>query len=167
MTIAIIESTDDVATVLRAAGTTWEYALTLPTGRTYLGNRPDDMVAAMIPGYAAIPADDRGDDKALEQRALSLETWAAVIQAVECSGARLEEMTEDEVNALMSGISTKPTITSWEQDVPLFMLATWFAPYTDTPVPSGRVVLLDPVSDVTYLQSIAALGGTELMTQQA
>ena len=53
----------------------------------------------------------------------------------------------------------------WTEDVPLVAVATDYAPFTARPVPTGRVVMLDPSSEMGFCLSLAALGLFEFYTK--
>ncbi len=59
------------------------------------------------------------------------------------------------------------TSFEWTEDVPLVAIATDYAPFTSRPAPTGRVVMLDPSSEMGYCLSLAALGLFELYTKAA
>lgn len=53
----------------------------------------------------------------------------------------------------------------WTEDVPLVVIATDYAPFTSRPAPTGRVLTLDPSSEMSYCLSLAALGLLEFYTK--
>ena len=53
----------------------------------------------------------------------------------------------------------------WTEDVPLVAVATDYAPFTARPAPTGRVVMLDPSSEMGFCLSLAALGLFEFYTK--
>lgn len=46
----------------------------------------------------------------------------------------------------------------WDREVPLVLIRTDYQPFTETPVPSGRVVFLDPATETTLLDTLHSAG---------
>ena len=53
----------------------------------------------------------------------------------------------------------------WTEDVPLVCIATDYTPFMSRPAPTGRVVMLDPSSEMGFCLSLAALGLFEFYTK--
>lgn len=50
----------------------------------------------------------------------------------------------------------------WPFEVPLYLLASQYAPYTDMPLPIGEhVVIVDPSTERTVLDGLGALGAID------
>lgn len=50
----------------------------------------------------------------------------------------------------------------WKLEVPLILCATDYEPYTERTAPTGRIVWVNPATDLTYLRSLANLGVIQL-----
>ena len=67
-----------------------------------------------------------------------------------------------------AGVDRDGVVSSeWIEDVPLVAIATDYSPFTERPTPTGRVVMLDPSSEMGYCLSLAALGLFEFYTKAA
>lgn len=55
-----------------------------------------------------------------------------------------------------------PVVELWAGHVPLVLIETEYAPYTDVPRPAGNVRWVNPATDLTLLRSLAAFGDFEL-----
>ncbi|ACV79023.1 hypothetical protein [Nakamurella multipartita] len=146
-----------------------------------------ELLGALIPGYADLPDTQVGHDEALGQRWEQAVATAAAVQAGLVAGATAAgefdpaAVGEDVLTALLGdrdqpftglpipgpvdepggGDSTDegPVSFDWPADLPpLILVATDYAPYTSAPRPHGNVVLLDPHTETTYLDSLAELG---------
>ena len=150
----------------------WAYALIDNEGQVVFADDAGELVALFIEGYR-FPRDDRGHDLALAARSEALVEVAErsqrylVDEAVE--GGVLDPLAagEDALTALFAprtrpweGRSTEDGTASYEWDgpVPLILLATDYAPFTDRPQPTGNVVYLDPSTEVSFLVSLDTLG---------
>lgn len=51
---------------------------------------------------------------------------------------------------------------NWEHEVPLVLIDTDYAPFTERPTPTGSVVLLRPSSELEYLRSLSDAGMIQL-----
>lgn len=146
-----------------------------------------ELLGALIPGYADLPDTQEGHDEALGQRWEQAVATAAAVQAGLVAGATANgefdpaEVGDDVLTALLSdrdrpfaglpvpdsaeesgaGDSAGEEAVSfeWPADLPpLILVASDYAPYTSAPRPHGNVVLLDPHTETTYLDSLAELG---------
>ena len=57
-------------------------------------------------------------------------------------------------------------IEEWDHKMPLFLIATDYAPYTKVPAPKGNVLWIDPATELTLLLSLQALGDFELLVNE-
>jgi hypothetical protein len=146
-------------------GGAWPYAVILASGDILVADSVTELVAAGLPGYGDLPDDEEGFDQALIARYEDLVGHAAAFQrqlmsvAHETGTVDLSSLDDDTVTALMAE-RTIPVedIFEWTCVVPLVLISTDYIPYTDRPVPKGNVVMLDPITDVTYLQSLSKIG---------
>jgi len=58
-------------------------------------------------------------------------------------------------------------MTEWDSDIPLFVMASGFAPYTGLPRPSGAsLVFLDALNETTFIDAVKAAGCGELFIRE-
>lgn len=92
---------------------------------------------------------------------------AQVVGKLVEDGAELPD-DEDFLTVLLHDRSEK-TIAFEEWDVeglPLFLIATGYAPYSEIPRPTGEeVVWLDPANETTFLTALESLGLVELLVK--
>ena len=119
-------------------GGDWLYAVLDGSGALTLSDSASELVATAIPGYMNLPEGDAGDDEALGMRYDFLVELAR----------RTQQSIVDQ--AVKSG--------ELDLAVPLVVIATDYQPYTDRLAPNGRIVWLDPSTEVTFLRALDSLG---------
>ena len=145
----------------------WPYAALDAAGTLHLAETATEMVAAGLPGYTGI--DD--DDEALYARYDSLVELAEVLQnhlaSQACADGRWDpsEADEDELSAVYGPRDTPSSLATWAGVVPLVAVATDYQPFTDRPAPSGRIIWVDPSSELSYLRSLHTIGVIELFVR--
>lgn len=144
--------------------TRWRYGALAPDGSVTLAETATEMVSDFIEGYASLD-----NDTALERR-YDLLVWLGnatqqhYVHMAEEAGTLAEgNMDEDTLTALFSDRSRPREDGDWFQEVPLILLATDYSPYTERRRPNGKIVWLDPVTEVTFLRSLDKLGVIRLM----
>lgn len=55
----------------------------------------------------------------------------------------------------------------WSHPVPLVLISTDYAPFTDLVAPTGNIVFIDPSSEATYLDSLHRVGRIVLLVNDA
>lgn len=155
----------------RADDSPWPMVMSTAQG-TVLGETAADLIAALVPGYddlvdpadAANPDDVRAAGLVLRWR--TCVATASDVQALICADRAKEgrfdpaAMSEEELSALFAD-KTVPVedIETWEhRDVPLVLIATDYAPFTDRAPVGGNVLWLDPSDEMAFLRSMANLG---------
>jgi len=74
---------------------------------------------------------------------------------------------EDTLTTMLGGKTVVFTGEQWpEQSVPLYLIATDYAPFTDVPRPAGNVVYLDPSMETAYLISLHEMGLVRFLQHQ-
>jgi hypothetical protein len=151
----------------------WAYAVIDGRGQTVFADNAGELVALFVNGYDAIPQTDEGDDEALAARYEVLVQMAEVAQrgivdrAVEDGTFDPVEAGEEALTGLFAprslpwgGFWTRDGAArfEWDGGVPIVVLATDYEPYTDRPAPTGNVLVVDPYTELTFLQSLGALG---------
>ncbi len=131
-----------------------------------------EITAAVIDGYPiAINPDGPTveNDEALIARLDSLAEHAAGAQAIAAADATAagRKFSEDELTAMFTEKDRAVAIAEWrDEQTPLLLLATSYAPYTATALPAGAAVtILDPSTERTYLEALASITGSELLIQ--
>jgi len=115
-----------------------------------------DLVDGMIAGHAF--ADD---EQRLVLRALFLAEHANAVQAtILADVAHHYELGEDALTVLLHDrVVETVAFDRWDSDIPLILIATGYAPFTDRPRPAGDAIIwLDPSTEISFLQSVSAVG---------
>lgn len=137
----------------------YRYAVSSHDGSMTLAETATEMVDDIIYGYASLTHED-----ALVRRYEVLVMLANAAQqqfvtaAAEYDRVVLADLDEDALTALFCERSEPFTGTEWHQKVPLILVETDYAPYTERPRPSGRIVWVSPETEVTFLRSLETLG---------
>lgn len=142
--------------------------LTIPDGTMIEADTRTAIVDEIIPGHGALAAGDI--EAALILREEHLADIAHRAQAIvmaaltETGPTAIRSLGEDALTAIYHDRSSQTVeIEAWNSDIPLFLLASAYAPYTQTPRPTGeQVVFLDPLNEATFLDSLVAAGFAEL-----
>jgi len=119
-----------------------------------------DLVDQMLDGHQEASSDrDR-----LLLRADALAAAAARATAAMLADLGVTGLSEDALTVLMHDRRGDAVqFSAWASDLPLLLLATSYAPYTDTPAPEGdAIVWLNPATERTFLDSLQSLGLVEL-----
>lgn len=168
----------------------WPFALLHGEGYTTLSRTRTGLLAAIIGGYAELTAQvDAGaaaqtaeDDPLLDARydfavdAATLLQAGYLRQAEETRTYDLAAETDEDVFLAYAQQKDQPfdgvrpagsdvPSPEWTAEVPLVLIRTDYHPYTGRPVPSGRVVFLDPATETTLLNTLHAAGAVGLMTR--
>lgn len=140
----------------------WPYVVVSATGKTYCSDSATELVGVAIPDYADIPESAEGNEAAFEARLEFLlelaEAAQADIRAQADEKGVIDYTSEDVLTALFQPRSEPYTGVEWNEDPPLYLIATHYWPFTERPVPTGRVLILDPSTEVTFLHSLSDLG---------
>lgn len=158
-------------------GGQWVYSVLDGSGTITLSDSATDLVGLTIPGYDALAETDEGHDEALGMRyefiiELARRTQESLVNQLVASAALdLSTLGEDTLTALFAdrvlpfeGVTGPDGQISfeWTEVVPLVLIATDYAPYTECEMPTGRIIRLDPSTEVTFLRSLHELGIIEL-----
>jgi hypothetical protein len=75
--------------------------------------------------------------------------------------------TAEALSAIGDQPSEPPVTLRWPENLPpLVLVATDYAPYTTAPRPHGNVLMLDPHTETTWLDSLATLGLIQMWLAQ-
>lgn len=176
---------DDPATEppLDDDGTPLPFAWVSVEGTAFTDSRTE-VVSWLVPGYRdAVSAGD--DITALQLRLDVLASLALIAQEAALAQA-VERLDDDDwhgggdedVAALPEPVLTAllspkdgpiVELDEWPLPIPLYLLSTQYAPYSEITPPRGEhVVLLDPVTETGFLDALQRLGaGTLLVLQNA
>jgi hypothetical protein len=143
------------------------------SGTMHFSDSARELVEMDIDGYETIPDTDEGHDRALEVRydhlielAERSQRWM-VDEAARRGVIDWDSVDEDALTALCAGRTTPfeglPAVDGgrdldWKLGVPLVLCTTDYEPYTKRETPTGRIVWVNPVTELTYLRSLANLG---------
>lgn len=135
----------------------------LVTDRIVYADTLGDLVAEIVDDYPITTGPEK-DDERLAARADTLAVIAHRAQAAILASVGTADISEDALTVLMHDRSSEVLqMTEWDSNIPLLLLATSYAPYTDTPAPSGdAVVMLDAHTERTFLDALASVGAVEL-----
>ena len=150
-------------------GGPWPFVFVGPDGAAVFSDTRTEIVDAMIDCYPAVLDPLSMDDQALEARIDSLaslgsQAQAGILASLSDQEELLPLLDDVKLTALFAPKDSWPIpITTWDEQIPLLLLATNFAPFTETPAPSGeRIIWLDPTTETTYLDALSKLGVGEL-----
>lgn len=149
----------------------WRYVMTHGDLTTF-SDGATELVAALIPGYSDLPDTDEGHSQALAMRHDMCLHLAGLVQvealvARSAEGWDAQSVSEDVLNALFedrttpfAGVSDDAGAVSleWGCPVPLMLIATDYKPATDRPRPTGNIQWFDPLTELTFLESLDAAG---------
>lgn len=144
--------------------------LNIADGSTIEGGSRSEIVDQLIPEHGALP---EGDESIQARFDLRHDYLAGVAQSAQATIlAALTQEHPDAVAAFDDDVrmvlfhdryTERVDLASWESDIPLFLVATAYEPYTEWPRPDGgSVVFLDPKDETTFLDALVAAGGAEL-----
>ena len=179
-TITIPATEADIAPPEHPDGGEWLYLVMWPNGELLYSDNLGELVVETIQDdrYQDLLDDDSDEahDECLVMRYEELCHLGAKVQdylvgeGADRGTIDLSQAGEDVLTALFqdrhvpfAGVHRDggPSF-EWTEDVPLVLVATDYAPFTERPTPTGRVVMLDPSSEMGYCLSLAALGLFEL-----
>lgn len=133
--------------------------------RTVQADRNDELLAAVI-GNEYIEESDTEllFLMRLEQAILIATVVQESIVATAVQHHDLDETTDEDVwTALLAERETVGPEVRWEHTVPLVLVTSLFAPYSERDRPIGNIAWVDPTEDVAMLDSLQGLGVIELL----
>lgn len=170
MPLTVITEPISDSTKYDADGNPWQYALRQGEA-TALSDSLTEIVAHLFPEYAEFDATAESDERALQFRWAKATEAANTVQATWVAQAiergvwdPSDERDEDRLNAIV-GNRELPVdgILRWEEPIPLVLISTDYAPYTDRPLPEGHLYWINPHTEMTFLMSLTDLGAIEFM----
>lgn len=155
----------------------WVYGLIHNDGTTTLSTTRTGLLSEIITGYSELvdtAVQNPDSDPLLEARydfAVDIATMAQasfLAQAAEHDTYQLADETNEDVyvayaqdrNDAFAGYRTADGSVSydWVFEVPLVLIPVHYAPFTDAPAPTGRITWIDPTTETSLLDSLAAAG---------
>lgn len=151
------------------------YAMVYGDGQQILSDSPAALIAVLIPDYPQPDGDATTEqtEAATLARVNFVTQVAAVMQhavlqgaadagafdPTECGDETLTELMKDRRKPFL-GIDgpNGQTDTEWRFNLPLFLVATDYHPYTDRALPTGNVVLLDGSTELGFLTAVSRAG---------
>jgi len=135
------------------------YVLLLASGRTVSGDSISTIIDSLIDGHSEM--DDSGQ---LVARLDALAELLTIQQAAAIADADVSQLDEDDLDLLLHDRTTQVAdIAEWALEIPLYLLAQSYEPYTDTPRPAGEtIVWLDAIDERTFVDSLVSAGLAEL-----
>lgn len=177
MRVTISAPSIDEVTVIpeHPEGEDWTHILHATDDEIVFADTATEAVGAVIGAdYDALDDSESGNDEALGMRYDAAVGFAAVVQHVLNQTAfakgRLDPAVESEhvLTALHQNKRT-PWIDQsatggfgggphWEHPVPLVLITTNYAPYTELAAPTGNIIWIDPALETGFLASLYATG---------
>lgn len=161
MSYTITPLDEATATPLNEKGEPYLHVLVRADDAVY-GDTATDLCEAIIPDYDTLDHDPDGDREALIKR------YEASVVIADDLQQMLHASASEEVRASLTEEETAVVTTSradsvvsldqpWEHEIPLLLIATDYAPYTDTPAPVGEVAFINPHTEASFLISTSQL----------
>jgi len=180
MTISSVPAEqEDISPPPHPGGGEWSYLVMGPDGALTYSDSLTDLVATVISDdhYKDLIGDDsdEANDACLYMRYDELVHLGGKVQAwmVQDGADRgvidLANVGEDVLTVLFQsrdtpfeGVERGGKLSfEWAEDVPLVAVSVHYLPFSQRPAPTGRVVMLDPSSEMGFMLSLAALGAIE------
>lgn len=142
--------------------------LDLQSGETTSGETITEIVDALLPVHGSIPDGEGQAAAQLEVREYTLAQIAQSAQATVCASADISSLDEDALTILFHDRHSEvPSFAEWASDLPLFLMASGYAPYTDRPRPSGdTIVFLDSHTERSFIDSLQPAGIAQLWVRE-
>lgn len=158
MSYTIIDSTETELPVKRN-GEPYLHAIDM-TGETMLADTLGECIGFFIQNYDKIAFTDEGDDEALFARADAAVHYANVTQQAFIEHVGIPDgLTESERLAIVSDRSVPVEVEgNWDHDIPLVLVSTDYAPYTNLEAPTGDVMFINPHTELSLLISGSEIG---------
>jgi len=177
---------EDIVVPEHPEGGEFTYAIFTSDGSAVFTDSLIEAVSQNLPGYGELaelvearePNADQAADAMLGLRYDDLTIYADALQrwmvndAAENGRIDLEKIGDQALSALMNerivpfeGIEGEDGTVShtWEYEVPLILFVTDYQPYTSRTQPDGKIIWIDPSTELTYLQSLDTLGVIDFM----
>ena len=178
----------------RPDGSEWPFMMTLHDGSTMHGVSAGVLLAELIAGYAEAGEAERAELRVRDALAQASRAQEAEVERARHTGAVDPADTSDaallgllalpkneplhlsiddgdgtggDEDAPSAGAGHSPSQAPWWAAVPLVLVATTYAPHTDTPRIGGNVRWIDPSDEVRYLRSLHDVGLFDVWMEHA
>jgi hypothetical protein len=153
-------------------GGVWPFAL-MAGNNTVFADSLSELVGFVIPDYADIPLTEEGAVDAFFARVDAGAAFVAIAQgtmlaALNDEGVFVPENESEDVLTALLGARGTGLIDGldfdgvWEHAIPLLLLSTDYAPFSDVAPITGNVQYFDPSDERVFVDSLAQLGLVEL-----
>lgn len=151
-------------------GDPYPYCMVLPDGYDLAyADRMEDLLEVLLPGYLAEP-----DLSVRAERRILLAASAAAAKQAEILAALDPDSISDEEWKYLAAPRTgpgSPNPTMWASDIPLIVVETSYAPFTDRPRPasasdgvqSANLQWVRPAEEEDFLLSLHEIGFVRVM----
>ncbi|GAA3942982.1 hypothetical protein [Pseudoclavibacter caeni] len=141
------------------------FELRLADGSEIRADTIAELIGGIIEGY-----EDAGDDTdALEARVSYAEDHASTMQGITllelASDGAQEGLSEDDRLFLLTP-KDQPVGGHYDGPVDLVLTTTHYEPFTDDERPTGRIVWLDPETETSFVNTLAAASGMQFTTRE-
>jgi hypothetical protein len=146
---------------VNSAGEQYLHVLDRPEDSVY-ADTVTDICETLIPGYDELDHTPDGDAEALVLRYDASVVIADDIQEqllAQASADSKAQLSDEDLALVQASRHKAVRLDSvWEKPVPLILISTHYAPYTELPAPDGEIGFINPHSEVSFLESTSQLG---------
>lgn len=170
MTTPDFRTTNDPEAVLtREDGSEYPVVMVLEDETVFAGSY-DDLMARFLPDYPVEQTSQEEADRADDMRfSLLVEAGNAIQLSIANQAAERGILKEDASEALIAAVgmprSERLDLPSgrWDiEDLPLVLLTSHYAPFSEHPAPEGAIIWLDPTDARTTVLSLASAEGIQV-----
>lgn len=157
----------------REDGSSFPFAMAYQD-RAVLADTRTELVADLIKDYADLPDSDEGNADALVARFETgvhvADQFQQIIAAQHVEEGKFDTKveSEDTLTAIFTPRREKlGEIAPWTHVVPLVLISTDYAPFTEVPAPEGNILWVNPYTETTFLNTLNDLGVIELFINES
>jgi hypothetical protein len=143
---------------------TWYAGIELEDGTVTLADTVTELLASIMVDYEPEESLD-GVEAAFEARTdfavlqANMRQGLLALIATDQGAFNPDEESEETLTAIFSDRDVfVPRVELWDGKVPLVLVSTEYAPYSEVPRPTGNVEWIDPFTDLTLLTTLEKLG---------
>lgn len=152
----------------REDGSHWHAAIVHQDGSATVADTLTELVATVVVGYV------ESEEKTLLDLRYDFAVRVADVHQAFLAFAKHDSGEFDHVAAgeeVLTALFTSrgeyiPDFDRWDAAVPLVLIATDFAPYTERERPEGEILWVDPATELTFLQSLASVDLIQLWVHE-
>lgn len=113
-------------------------------------------VASLIDGYASLTNDEQAALIARYEAGIRFAAGLQMDQLLQAPPGT--QLSDEELVILGLEKDCTPTCDAWTSPVALVLIRTDYEPFTESPLPRGNVMWVDPSTELTFLQTLADAG---------